>query len=214
MAPAITGDPRRIDFADVSLEGVLSRAYEVRPNQIVGAEWIHTERYNIVATVPADAPKGQVPAMLQNLLAERFGMKVRWETRDEKGYALVVDKGGPKLTKSAVPESEAALKRGTSFDGSGHFTWRAAAMDDLAVTLTMLLASPVVDKTGIHGVFDITLDAAPDSLPGLRFGTPHGDSPNPSIFAAIHGLGLNLESGKVPVKKLVVESAQKVPTAN
>jgi len=69
--------------------------------------------------------------------------------------------------------------------------------------------------TKIQGIFDITLDAAPDTLPGLHFGTPSDDSASlPSIFAAIRGLGLSLESRQIAVKQLVVDSAQKIPTPN
>src|ERR1700733_2864690 len=96
MPPPIT-DPGQVNYPDVSLTGVLTRAYNVKPLQIVGPEWLRTDRFSIVAKAPADAPKGQIPAMLQTLLAQRFGLKVHWETRQEKGYSLVVGKMGAKL---------------------------------------------------------------------------------------------------------------------
>lgn len=86
-------------------------------------------------------------------------------------------------------------------------------MDGFAASLTTLMGSPVVDKTKIQGAFDLALDAAPDSMPGMP-SRRSADSPYPTIFVAIQDLGLRLEVQKVPVKQLIVDSAQKVPTEN
>ena len=69
--------------------------------------------------------------------------------------------------------------------------------------------------TGIPGLYDITIECDSESLVGLRQMTVSEDSQvGPSIFSAIRELGLDLVSRKVPVKRLVVDSAEKVPTAN
>jgi uncharacterized protein (TIGR03435 family) len=205
-------DPGRVNYTNVTLMGALSRAYDVMPAKIVGPSWLGTERYDIVATVPKDTPAGQIPVMLQNLLAERFRMSVHWATKQSAGYALVVGKSRPKLTKSTLEDPG---RRSFGFTGSGHLTWKGETLDSVANTLASFLNKPVEDKTGIEGMFDITLDAAPDSLPGLRFGTPSEESASlPSIFTAIRGLGLELEPRQVTVKQLVVDSAQKIPTPN
>jgi len=77
------------------------------------------------------------------------------------------------------------------------------------------MGRPVVDMTGIQGEFDISIECSMDSLPGLP---PVAASPDsearPSIFSAIHELGLNLEPRKVPGRHLVVDSAEKIPTPN
>jgi uncharacterized protein (TIGR03435 family) len=215
VPPPITGDPGLINYSDVTLKGVLARAYQLKPNQIAGPDWLNTERYNITARVARDAPKGQIPAMLQNLLADRFRMTVRWEMKEVQGLALTVGKAGAKLTKSAVPEADAATERSSGFSTSGHLTFRASTLDDFAGSLAIFMRQPVVDMTDIEGMFDITLDASPDSMPGLPSGESKTDaSPLPSIFTAIRGLGLNLEARKVSVRRLVVESANKIPTDN
>ncbi|HEY5481883.1 MAG TPA: TIGR03435 family protein [Verrucomicrobiae bacterium] len=212
MPPRTFGDPGLVNYSSVTLKGVLCRAYNLLPDKIVGPSWLDSERYDIVAKVPKGAPPGQIPSMLQNLLAERFRMSVHWETKQTPGYALVVGKSGPKLTKSAL---EDATRRSFGFNGSGHLAWKGETLADVATVLSTFLDRPVVDMTEIPGIFDITLDAAPDSLPGLHFGAPSEDSASfPSIFAAIRGLGLNLEPREVPVKQLVVDSAQKIPTPN
>jgi uncharacterized protein (TIGR03435 family) len=164
--------------------------------------------------VPADAPKGQIPAMLQTLLAQRFGLKVHWETRQERGYSLVVGKMEAKLTKSAVSD-DAPPQRSTGFTSKGHLTWKSSTLEDFAASLTIFMGSPVEDMTEIPGIFDIALDAAPDSMPGMAaMFRSAGDSPNPSITDAIHSLGLDLRPGKVSVKYLVVDSVKRVPTEN
>ena len=210
--PAIARDAGRINFSNVSLKGVMCRAYDLRPDRIVGPSWLDTERYDIVATVPKDSPAGQIPAMLQDLLAKRFRMSVHWAEKQASGYALVVGKSGPKLTKSTLEDSDG---RSMGVDGLGHLTWTGEALDGVARSLSMLLDKPVVDNTGIPGAFDITLDVAPDSLPGLPSRSPSQESASlPSIFTAIRGLGLELQPSQVTIKQLVVDSAQKIPTPN
>ena len=42
-------DADGIDFANVTPRNCIQRAYGVRPYQLIGPEWIDTERYRIVA---------------------------------------------------------------------------------------------------------------------------------------------------------------------
>jgi uncharacterized protein (TIGR03435 family) len=100
MMVRMGGDAGRVDYTNVSLKDVLARAYNVKRYQITGPSWLDGERYDITAKVPDGVPKEQIPAMLQALLAERFKMTVRKESKDEPIYGLVVGKGGPKLKKS------------------------------------------------------------------------------------------------------------------
>ena len=93
-------DQGRIVFTNVSLMNVLTRAYSVKNFQISGPSWLDSERFDITAKLPDGASEDQIPLMLQNLLAERFKMAVRRETREQPVYALLVGKDGPKLKKS------------------------------------------------------------------------------------------------------------------
>jgi hypothetical protein len=81
------------------------------------------------------------------------------------------------------------------------------------VTLKAVLSKGM---TEIQGSSDITLNASPETLPGLHgFGRPAPDAdPKPSILAAVRELGLNLEPREASVKQLVVDSAEKIPTQN
>jgi uncharacterized protein (TIGR03435 family) len=209
---ALGGDAGLVNYSNVSLVGVLCKAYDLPPDRIVGPSWLDTKRYDIVARVPKEAPAGQIPLMLQNLLAERFRMRVHWVTKQAAGFALVVGKSGPKLTKSTL---DGPARPSFEFNGSGHLKWKGETLDSVADTLAIFLDKPVEDKTGIEGMFDLTLDAAPGSLPGLRFGPPSEESASlPSIFAAVRGLGLELEPRQVTVKRLIVDSVHKIPTPN
>jgi uncharacterized protein (TIGR03435 family) len=81
------------------------------------------------------------------------------------------------------------------------------------------LDRPVLDKTGIAGVFDFHLEFASDGTtagffpPG--FAAVPSDSPDgPSIFTAIEEqLGLKLEPAKGPGEILIIENIEK-PTDN
>ena len=97
--------------------------------------------------------------------------------------------------------------------GNGHLEWSAHTMSDLALSLSVDMDRPVVNMTELSGTYNITLDAAPDSMPGFRLGAGQ-DSSFPTVFAALRQLGLDLVPGKVPVKYLVVDSALRVPTEN
>lgn len=211
MVPAISGDPRQINYPEASLAGLLARAYDVKAAQIVGPDWLSIERYAISAKVPDGAPAGQIPAMLQTLLEQRFGVKVHWESKQAQGFALVAAKLPPNLVKTAVSDSETPRKS-FSFRSSGQLQCRACTLNDFADTLGLMLQAPVENRTDIEGLFDISLNAAPDSMPGMK--SASADSPHPSIFTAINGLGLKLNAGKVSLKQLIVDSAEKVPTDN
>ena len=206
--PPFTGDMAQVNYPEASLTGLLCRAYSVVPLRVIAAEWMGTQRYSVMAKIPSGAAKETLPLMLQNLLADRFQLKAHWETREESGYTLTIAKGGAKLKQSAED-----AKRSSSMSSTGQLTWRGSALDDVANSLSRFMDRPVVNMTSLAGAFDIAIEVAPDSMPGFHFG-PGTESSFPTIFAALHNLGLNLEARKVSVKYLVVDSALRVPTAN
>jgi len=103
----VTVDNNRLDMGFQSLSDIIARAYAVIPAQLVGPDSLKTDRYDILAKLPAGANEDQVPQMLQALLAERFGMKIHREKRETAIYALVVSKGGlnsKKMKPATTPE--------------------------------------------------------------------------------------------------------------
>jgi uncharacterized protein (TIGR03435 family) len=104
-----THNPGQLAYTNVTLEDVIKVAYGImgpgfdpahRYDRISGPGWIATERYNIVAKIPAGATKEDFKLMVQNLLVERFKLIAHRETKDGLGYALVVAKNGPKMKES------------------------------------------------------------------------------------------------------------------
>src|SRR5436190_22250157 len=68
----VTVDPGRVTYTLVALGSLIERAYGVRSYQVTGPDWIKTDRYDIVATLPAGSTEQQIPLMLRALVAERF----------------------------------------------------------------------------------------------------------------------------------------------
>jgi uncharacterized protein (TIGR03435 family) len=141
--------------------------------------------------------------MLQTLLEDRFQRKVHLETKELPIYALVVAKNG---TKVHAIKDEGDTEIG---GGDGHqFTARQVSMQVFAGALARQFGSPVLDMTGLTGVYDITLDYAHDDSAAADNG------PGPSIFTALQEqLGLKLEPRKGPVEVLVVDRAER-PSQN
>jgi uncharacterized protein (TIGR03435 family) len=99
-----TSDPGRIHMIAWGMFSLIMRAYDVRIDQIVGPAWIMDNSgpnvYQIDATMSPRTTKAQYQLMLQQLLQERFGLKIHREKRNFPGYELVIAPGGPKLRES------------------------------------------------------------------------------------------------------------------
>jgi uncharacterized protein (TIGR03435 family) len=211
------GDAGRVNFSNVTLKNVMTRAYSVKPHQISGPDWLDSERYDIVATIPAGAPREQIPMMLQTLLADRFKLAIRREQKVMPVYALVAGKNGSKLREA---EAEAGLR--VSMGPKGRQLTGNVSLARLADALSTWMDRPVLDMTGIKGIYDIDLEWTPDEgqsaprfAPGGEAGRPEAGGDGPSIFTAVQEkLGLKLEGRKSPAEIIVVERAERVPTEN
>jgi uncharacterized protein (TIGR03435 family) len=125
-------DNARVDIGMMTLSDLISTAYNVKRYQIVGPDWMTGQRFDILGKIPEGASKDNAPAMLQNLLAERFKLVVHHENKDLPVYELVVGKNGPKLKESPPdppvptpgPGESAPSTTTPSFkaDGNGTFT--------------------------------------------------------------------------------------------
>ena len=253
-----TRDPGRATYDGVPLKMLLQNAYGVKPFQISGPDWLNTERYDIIATVPEGTTKEQFNVMLQNLLVERFGLEFHRETKEFPLYELTVAKNGPKMKQSAAAPPDAGPPEPPSGPppiGKDGFPQMPAGrpgammmmrpggirmaatmqpMERLADMLGNQLGVPVINKTGLSGNYDYTLDFArepgqglpglpppPPPPPGIGDGGPGkaglaGDpSDAPSLLTAVQEqLGLKLEKKKGPLEVLVIDHAEKTPTEN
>ena len=187
-------------MTNVTLKRCIMGAWGLGPNQISGGPpWLDTDRYEIVAKAEKRVDDdGILMGMLQTLLAERFRLAVHHETRTIEAFALETAKGGPKLEKAGDGES-------TTRNGRGLIDARVITMDRFAEVLSRQMDLPVVNHTGLEGIFNLKLEWNRESFrPEL----------GPSIFNAIQEqLGLRLRSQKTPTDVLVIDHAEK-PTEN
>lgn len=190
-------DPTRVNYPGVTLKSMLGLAYGVTIEQIAGPKWLGDERFDIVATLPDGANPNQVPVMLQHLLVERFGMTVHEENKTVTFFALVPAKGGVKMKAVEKPEISATVDL-----QSDNIQLKDYTMPAFARFLSNAMGHPVVDETGLHGGYDITLYLSMADIRTAR------------IRLAIQQLGLQFENRTGPVKSLVVDKANRIPAEN
>ena len=199
----------RLHITNLPLDVIIREAYGIKRYQLSGGPaWLHTDEFDIEAKSEGDPGRAQMMAMLQALLAGRFQLKIRRETREQNIYALTVAKNGPKLTPSTATEFYIRLYRNTPMELPGvdyTIAGQKATLAQIADRLgDMQLDRPVLDRTGIPGEYDFKLRYAIDDNPDT----------GPTIFSAIQEqLGLKLEAARGPVEILVIEKAEK-PSGN
>ena len=182
-------------------------------------DWLDYDQYEIQAKIedsqfaamqkmtPAQQ-RVQVALMKQSLLADRFKLKVHFETREVPVYALVVAKGGPKLT----PAKEGEHTRLSIID-----VQQGLQMNAVSVTLDQWLHSPfiggrvVVNQTGLDGTYDFALTWGREQ-PAALDGGQGGDAP-PLTEAIQEQLGLKLVPTKVPAEMIVIDHIER-PSVN
>lgn len=107
-----TSDPGRIHLCCVGMYSLLMRAYGVELDRLSGPAWIMDNLgpnlYQLDATMPPATTAAQFELMMQNLLAERFHLRMHREKRNFPGYELSVATGGPKFHESKEDASAAA----------------------------------------------------------------------------------------------------------
>ena len=185
---------------------VVMLAYDVQEAQIAGGpDWFATEKWDIEAKSdhPAEHSVEETRRMLQNMLAERFGLRIHRETEQRPAYALTVAKDGPKFKPAEQGSTNVRV-------GGNSIILERGDLVRMTQLLSSALGRPVVDRTGLTGLYDLSLkwDDAPvpeGGVTGLNApaapGNDHG-----SIFTAIQDqLGLRLDSQRAPVEVIVID---------
>jgi uncharacterized protein (TIGR03435 family) len=206
----ITTNPGRFTARDATLKRLIFEAWQIPYSQITGGPaWIDSDEFDIEAKAEGAAGLEQIRLMLRALLIERFKLAVHVEKKEGRVYALVLAKDGPKLRRV----NEVKNTHGWQFQGTlSEFAAR------LAIQLTIPLVDdpaapsrargapvPVLNKTGIEGVFDIGVDLKPDQA---------GDSFTFWRRVLQEQLGLRLESQTGSVDLLVVDQAETIRQEN
>jgi uncharacterized protein (TIGR03435 family) len=217
-------DPAQVMFSYLPVVSLISTAYGIDIARISGGpEWIRSDFYNIVAKLPSGTAKARIPALLRALLADRLGLVVRHESKDSPVYDMVVGKGGPKLKASPdLPDSDQHPSLSSAplafVDGRlgiccGRAELHRVTMLRFAEMLAAQTDRPVIDRTGIAGMFEIPLRWAAED----QHGKSGYDSPPPvdtsnegSIYSALQEqLGLKLEPRRAPLEYLFVERVER-----
>ena len=189
-------------------------AYDVQENEIAGGpDWLSTEKWEIAAKTDDGLHHSteETRLMLQKMLEQRFGLRIRHEIEQRPVYVLTIAKGGPKFR--AVQELRPSNVRVSRHS----ISLESAPLARMTQLLSTALSRPVVDRTGLPGAYDLSLEwddaPSPEGVPGVDVPAPPGQD-HGSIFSAIKDqLGLQLDSAKLPVEVTVIDRIDK-PSAN
>jgi len=218
----------RFEATNLPMKALLQIAYGFDAPVVGAPDWVASTLYDIQARSDADTD-ARLAKLTDNevrlekrhairaLLTDRMGLKTHLETRPSAIYNLVLDKGGVKMTLVPPPPPPADGEplpppppSNVAAHGSRHgleFVGTDSPMRAICGALSSMVEAPVVDKTGLLGTYNYT----------LQFGRPWSQSdPDgwPSIFTAVQEqLGLKLESVHEAVPNLVVDHITK-PTEN
>jgi uncharacterized protein (TIGR03435 family) len=205
--------PGRLNAENVTLKLLIAEAYHVYDFQVTGPGWIDSDRYDLEAKVSGEAPAShvQLRIMLQRLLADRFSLSVRRESKQMPVFMLEAAKGESRLLPSKRPDSPVVFR----VFQRRQITAENAPLENLTETLTWVIGRPVLDRTGLEGSFDYKLEWLPDEAQVRSLeAPPESEGNEPSLETALREqLGLRLVSRKGPVEVIVVERAER-PKAN
>jgi uncharacterized protein (TIGR03435 family) len=217
---------------NVILVELVSTAYGIPLNRISGLpnpETQPTYSINAVAEDPSRATKAELRQMLQTLLMDRFNVRVHRETKEVDGWVLTVGKSGVKFKETSGDEEPAGMRpapgaltaggdRGAGGMGSLPSMIKGKIrMNRFAQTLSAIGQAPVLERTDLAGLYDITfmIDVIlppPGEGGGRRGGGGAVREPefSPPLPKALEDqLGLHLERAKVPLESLVVDHIEK-----
>lgn len=203
----------RLICRNLRLRFLIAEAWTMTSDDIVGPSWLDDVRVDIVAkAASAQTPDADVRIMAQTLLRDRMKMVSHIEQREKTVYALEVWRGQPKLTPSQMPAKpeDADCHLATGKPGMSRMICKHMTMEMFAHELSDEDAKDVdrrvVDKTGLQGAWDFMVDFTP---PGAE------DSGGLTLFPALQRqLGLQLDTKRLPVPVLVVDSMEKAPSEN
>lgn len=204
----------RLIFRNVALRVVISEAWMMSPDAVYGPPWLDDVRIDMAAKTASDrTPDSELRLMLQALLKDRMKLAAHIEQRRKSVWALAVWKGLAKMTMSELPAKpeDADCSRSRMEGSRFRLVCRHETMEAFAHELPQYaggyVTTTVVDRTGLRGAWDFTLEWTPmqqiENAGGL------------TLFAALQSqIGLELRNRKLAVPVLVVDSIERKPTEN
>jgi uncharacterized protein (TIGR03435 family) len=199
---------------NLPLSSIVQEAYGVRDWQIQGPEWLGVELYDFAAIMPDGTSRENARLMMRTMLADRFGLKFRREPKEFSVYALVAIKGTSKL-EEVVPTPETYSYKNVR---GGLEAEPGMPLRVLADKLSRPAGKPVIDQTGLTGMYKVRLhwDADTD-VSGGGAGGPvmvRNFDTDTGILSAISQIGLKLEARKKMYDVLIIDKVAKEPTGN
>jgi uncharacterized protein (TIGR03435 family) len=197
--------------------------YQLRRFEIVGIpRAMDGLRFDVEAVPPAGATSSDRPLMLRQLLADRFKLTAHPETRELPVYNLVTQRAdgrlGPHLKHSEIdcvalragrsvpPAATDGIRPCVMVFGQGLLRANGMRIADLAeMGLSRSVSAPVIDRTGLAGAYEWTLEWLPDSSSSSGANDPDRV---PLVTALQEQLGLKLETGRGPVQVVVIDHAE------
>jgi uncharacterized protein (TIGR03435 family) len=219
--PTMTGGVLRggrYDLRNATMLDLIATAYAISDRDLIvgGPSWLERNRFDIAAKAPQETSPANVRLMLQDLLAERFKLAVRRDTRPTSGFVLTVGKEKHKMKEATGP--------GAGCQGNPppqppppipmlNGSCKGVSMDQFAGLLRQIaggyITGPVQNQTNLTGYWDF--DVAFTPFQALQ----RAGSDGVSVFAMIERqLGLKLEPGNAPATVFVVDSVNAEPTPN
>jgi uncharacterized protein (TIGR03435 family) len=182
-----------------TLRDLITEAWNLKYYQVPDQPaWIASEHFDISARAPGstEPSKEAFRQMLQAMLAGRFHLRTHFETREVPVYAMLTAKSGHELRQPDLQSHEGGVIAGAR---SFQIIASAGTMPGLAEQLSFPAGRPVIDKTGLDGMFAFKLEFNPSAT---------AESDLPTLPTALQDqLGLRLESQKAPVGILLIDFA-------
>jgi uncharacterized protein (TIGR03435 family) len=199
-----TKDPGLWTCSNVPLSFLISKAYGFEAYQFRPNHPCCLDRFDLTAKVPKGTTKEQFHLMMQNLLEDRFQLKLHHEKKEMTVYELTVGEKGPKM-KASTPNTSSEPEdpwthpwtpveftigkdgypvfppgRSGLQGSNGHYRWVGlnVSMPEMTKTLSFYLGRPVVDATGLRGNFNLDLKWWIDIASNLAGSIPEEDLKN------------------------------------
>ena len=221
--PAVTRDnlnlnPGTMSALGITVSELIERAYGIQQYQILGLPAkIGGSRWDLIAKVtkhggeglvassePAPDEKTLLQRRLQIILKQRFGLQLH--IVEKPGPALFLERvnGHDKLAVSTTPATYMRMHGvtgGVEIEGSNE------SMADLCSELSTVTQRPIIDVTGLSGVYTFTIVWSPENAKS-------GEDSSPSLYTALkESVGLHLRSGKAPSRYYVIDHVEQ-PSVN
>ncbi|HXE63644.1 MAG TPA: TIGR03435 family protein [Bryobacteraceae bacterium] len=208
----------RYELRSATMVDLIARAWGVDNASVLsGPAWLETDRFDVIASVPATATPEALQPMLQALLADRFRLAVHHDSKPVQAWVLTA--GKHPLIKQSDSSDDGGCRRdpAESIVINGVMSCHNATMQQFVDMLeipygpvTSYLGNyPVRDLTELKGSWDFTMKWTG------RGGLANAGSEGVTLFDAVEKqLGLRLELKPTPLPVIVVDSVNRIPTGN